>query len=195
MTDPYQILGVSPTASDEEVKKAYRDLVRKYHPDRYQDSDMAALAGEKMKEINAAYEEIQKARAAKSGARGGSGDVHDGPSGFRKESDSPFYSRVRMNIYNGMLEAAENELRNVPPSQRGAEWYFLTGVVMQEYGFYMDALKYLDTACSMDPYNAEYRGLRDNLRNRGRSYEGRVYQDIDRDACCYDCAIPLICCC
>ena len=62
MKNPYEVLGVSPNATDEEVKKAYRDLARKYHPDKYRDSDLADLASEKMKEINAAYEEIQKMR-------------------------------------------------------------------------------------------------------------------------------------
>ena len=63
-TDPYKVLGVSPNADDEEIKKAYHALVRKYHPDRYNNSDLAELAGEKMREVNAAYEEIQKRRAA-----------------------------------------------------------------------------------------------------------------------------------
>ncbi|MBQ8345457.1 MAG: DnaJ domain-containing protein, partial [Clostridia bacterium] len=62
MNDPYQILGVSPDASDEEIKKAYRGLARKYHPDKYRDSDLAELASEKMKEVNAAYEQIQEMR-------------------------------------------------------------------------------------------------------------------------------------
>ena len=62
MTDPYKVLGVAPDASDDEVKKAYRALARKYHPDKYRDSDLADLASEKMKEVNAAYEEIQNMR-------------------------------------------------------------------------------------------------------------------------------------
>ena len=62
MTDPYKILGVAPTATDDEVKKAYLALARKYHPDKYTDSDLADLASEKMKEVNAAYEEIQNMR-------------------------------------------------------------------------------------------------------------------------------------
>ena len=62
MNDPYSILGVSPGASDEEVKKAYRELARKYHPDNYQDNPLADLAEEKMKEINEAYEQITRQR-------------------------------------------------------------------------------------------------------------------------------------
>ena len=64
MTDPYKILGVSPTASDDEIKQAYRDLVRKYHPDKYANTDLAEMATEKMKEVNAAYEEVQRRRKA-----------------------------------------------------------------------------------------------------------------------------------
>ena len=55
MNDPYQILNIPPTATDEEVKRAYRDLARKYHPDNYHDNPLADLAQEKMKEINEAY--------------------------------------------------------------------------------------------------------------------------------------------
>ncbi|MCQ2430408.1 MAG: J domain-containing protein [Clostridia bacterium] len=63
MRDPYEILGVSPTATDDEVRTAYRDLARKYHPDKYRDSDLADLAEEKMKEINEAYDTVKKQRA------------------------------------------------------------------------------------------------------------------------------------
>ena len=71
MKNPYDVLGVPPNATDEEVKRAWRDLARKYHPDKYRDSELADLAGEKMKEINAAYEEIQKMRAGGGQSRSG----------------------------------------------------------------------------------------------------------------------------
>ena len=62
MTDPYQVLGVSPNASDEQIKNAYRELARKYHPDNYANNPLADLAQEKMKEINEAYDQIQRQR-------------------------------------------------------------------------------------------------------------------------------------
>ena len=74
MRDPYQVLGVPSTATDEEVKKAYRDLARKYHPDNYHDNPLADLAQERMKEINEAYEAVQSQRKAqRSGGYSASG--------------------------------------------------------------------------------------------------------------------------
>ena len=64
MNDPYKVLGVSRDATDEEIKKAYRDLARKYHPDNYVNNPLADLVEEKMKEINEAYDTIQKERAS-----------------------------------------------------------------------------------------------------------------------------------
>ena len=77
MNNPYRILGVSPNATDDEIKQAYRELARKYHPDKYRDSDLADLAEEKMKEINAAYEEIRKQRS--SGKQGAGTAGFSGP--------------------------------------------------------------------------------------------------------------------
>ena len=79
--NPYKILGVSPDADDEAIKKAYRELARKYHPDRYTDTDLADLASEKMKEINAAYEEITRMREAASAGGAASGASYADPQG------------------------------------------------------------------------------------------------------------------
>ncbi|MBQ9083758.1 MAG: DnaJ domain-containing protein [Clostridia bacterium] len=75
MNDPYKVLGVSPTASDEEIKTAYRNLAKKYHPDNYADSPLSDLASEKMKEVNEAYDEIVRTRRSASSynANGGYG--------------------------------------------------------------------------------------------------------------------------
>ena len=62
MNDPYAVLGVSSSASEEEIKRAYRDLVKKYHPDNYANNPLADLAEAKMKEVNEAYDAIMKAR-------------------------------------------------------------------------------------------------------------------------------------
>ena len=93
MTDPYQILNVSPDASDEEVKKAYRELARKYHPDNYHDNPLADLAQEKMKEINAAYDAIQRQRSGR-GSAGGSQSAYQRQSygGYQRQSQSSYAS-------------------------------------------------------------------------------------------------------
>ena len=70
MKDPYSVLGVSQSASDDEIKRAYRELARKYHPDNYQNNPLADLAEEKMKEINEAYDTITKQRAGGGAGRG-----------------------------------------------------------------------------------------------------------------------------
>jgi len=74
MRDPYSVLGVSQNASDQEIKKAYRELARKYHPDNYVNTPLADLAEEKMKEVNEAYEAIQKQRSGGGGLCAGSAD-------------------------------------------------------------------------------------------------------------------------
>ena len=81
MTDPYRVLGVEPTASDDEIKRAYRELARKYHPDNYQNNPLADLAEEKMKEINEAYDQITKQRA-------GGGGYNASNAGYQRQQSS-----------------------------------------------------------------------------------------------------------
>ena len=111
MKDPYQILGVPETATDEEVKKAYLKLARKYHPDNYHDNPLADLAQEKMKEINAAYEQITKSRSGgqrNSGYNAGYGG-YSGQSGWSNQSTSgsSVLQQVRIAINSGNLSRAE----------------------------------------------------------------------------------------
>ena len=211
MTDPYKILGVAPTASDDEIKKAYRSLAMKYHPDKYADSDLADLANEKMKEVNAAYEEIQKMREA--GAKGGnSGSYNAGGSygGYSSSSGNPRYSQVRRMINTGHFEEANRVLSEVLEADRDAEWFFLTGYILLKRGHYVDAQRYFDTACSMDPYNQEYRAAQQELSRRANGY-GRGYNTnqsgggcsgcdvcsglMCADCCCECCGGDLISCC
>ena len=169
MNDPYQILGVSENASDEEIKKAYRELARKYHPDNYHDNPLEDLAQEKMKEINAAYEQITKERA--SGRRtGGAGGAYGGGSygygGYQSyggygSSQSSVLQQARIAINTGNISRAEALLANY--SDHNAEWNFLKGVVCYRRGWMDEALRYYRIAVQMDPGNAEYRQALDYM--------------------------------
>ena len=186
--DPYKVLGVSPDASDDEIKKAYKQLVKKYHPDKYRDSDLADLASEKMKEVNAAYEEIKKMREG-SGPYGSSGKGSYNYGGGQSSSGDARYTEIRRMINTGNVGRAEQMLYGIPESTRNAEWNFLMGCVMARRGNYMDAQRYFDIACSMDPYNNEYRAAQNELRNRANGYGGGYNMGRGNQGGCSTCDI------
>lgn len=201
MKDPYQVLGVSPSATDEEIKDAYRALVKKYHPDKFADSDLAELANEKMKDINSAYDEIQKMRSGGSQSRNTYGSSYGGNhygSGFNpgSSSSSEFYTRIRQLINTGNTFEAEQMLLSTSNANRNAEWYYLYACVMVKKGYYADAQRYFDMACSMDPSNVEYQNARNAFR--ARSQNNTAYRTYQSSSCCdLDCCTSLICadCC
>ena len=207
MNDPYKILGVSPTATDDEVKSAYRALARKYHPDKYRDSDLAEMAGEKMKEINAAYDEIQKIRAGKTAGQGGyggssyGGQTYGGPYGGQTygqahHSGNPYITARQLINLRRVAEAAQ-VLSTVPESDRGAEWHFLMGCIAVNRGHFVDAQQFFDTACGMDPANAEYRDARERLRNRSAGFGSGQTTRTSACSCCDICTALacMDCCC
>ena len=191
MTDPYKVLGVSPTATDDEIKQAYRELVRKYHPDKYANTDLAEMATEKMKEVNAAYEEIQKMRQGGSSSGGYNSGNNSYNGGYN-------YSNIRRNINTGNIGAAEAELNSINAGDRGAEWNYLMGCVLIKKGYYVDAQRMINTACNMDPTNSEYRAALDRLNMQARGYGGG-YQTSRASGCsgCDVCSTLLCadCCC
>ena len=187
MKDPYMTLGVSRDATDEEIKKAYRALARKYHPDNYAGSDLADVAEEKMKEINEAYDMIGKMRSA-----GGGGSYTGGSSSQGYTSGN--YAEIRYRINEGRFSDAEILLDAIPASQRGAEWNFLKGCVMMQRGYYFDAQKYIETACYLDPTNMEYRQVKQRMRATASSYDS-PYRTTSYGSACSgtDCCTSLIC--
>jgi tetratricopeptide (TPR) repeat protein len=157
MRDPYSVLGVSQSASDDEVKKAYRELARKYHPDNYQNNPLADLAEEKMKEINEAYDTITKQRSGgySGGASGGYGGGYGYQQSYSSASANPAYARIRNLINAGDLGQAEQLLYEV--GQKDGEWYFLSGSIAYRKGWLDEALQNYTRAVQMDPGNMEYR--------------------------------------
>ena len=163
MNDPYGVLGISPGASESEVKRAYRDLVRKYHPDNYHDNPLADLAQEKMKEINEAYDDILKMRGGGGSRSGGAGGGYTNASGGSAE-----YSQIRAAINSGNIQLAEQLLAAI--SNRDAEWNFLMGSVCYRKGWLDDAMTYYQRAVSMDPGNMEYRQALQFMSQGGNAY-------------------------
>ena len=201
MNDPYQILGVPETATDEEVKKAYLKLARKYHPDNYHDNPLADLAQEKMKEINAAYEQVTKSRsgAQRAGSQYGYGYGAAGYGNWNSQSStgSSVLQQVRMAINSGNLSRAEALLANY--DNHNAEWNFLKGAVCYRRGWMDEARRYYTTACQMDPGNAEYRQALDFMENgaAGSYHPGSTVfgTDIceDNSLCMRMCCTYLLC--
>ena len=115
VNDPYKVLEISPEATDEEVKTAYREMARKYHPDNYANNPLSDLAQEKMQEINEAYDTIIRMRK-----QGGSGQAGGGSA-----ARSTRFADIRSMVSTGRIVDAEVLLDGIPSASRDAEWYFL----------------------------------------------------------------------
>lgn len=175
MNDPYAVLGVSSSASDEEIKKAYRELVKKYHPDNYANNPLADLAEAKMKEVNEAYDAIVKMRTQGGGYQSSG---RTGYGGGYNQSRGSSYAHVRQLINQNNLAEAERILR--ASQTNSAEWYYLMGMVSYRRGWLDDARQNFWTACSMDPNNMEYRQAMNSMNmnmNRG------AYHNNNNDLC------------
>lgn len=191
MRDPYSVLGISPNATDEQVKDAYRELARKYHPDNYKDDNpLKELAEDKMQEINAAYDEIQKMRAGKKNG-GYSYNAYSG-------SQTGEYAEIRRAIANKRFGEAEKQLYAIFESDRTAEWHYLCSIILMQRNRPNDAMRELEIACNMDPSNMEYQRAKEMFNTTAGRYgsdyyysHGRTMRSSRDDAC--DCCANLIC--
>lgn len=184
MNDPYSVLGVSSSASDDEIKKAYRDLARKYHPDNYQNNPLADLAEEKMKAINEAYEAIQKMRES------GQSSGYQTRTTYSGQSQSPSFARIRTLINSGNIAQAEAALDEM--SNHTAEWYFLRGAIAYRKGWLDEAMQNYQIACQMEPNNMEYRQAL-AMMQRGGAHPGGPFGGAPGGGSMNDCCTTLIC--
>lgn len=187
MKDPYQVLGVPRNASEKEIKAAYKELVKKYHPDQYQDNPLAEFAEEKMAEINTAYDAIMSERR-----NGGSSQNYSYGNDFEYNYDYNYgnrsnagysydnsanynyggvdYLEIRRMISSGNVTAAEQRLDAIPQESRNAEWFFLKGNIAYTRGWLDEAFKCFQEAYRLDPQNQEYAAAFNRMNSQGSGY-------------------------
>lgn len=201
--NPYTILGVTENATEKEIKIAYRELAKKYHPDNYEDSPLKDLATEKMKEVNEAYDEIQKMRkegrsyssySSQNAYSGGGNSYSSNTSNTSGSYTYTSYPEVREYIKSGRLYDAENMLKAVPADNRRGEWYFLYGMIYYRRGWTDQAYNYFRIACEMEPQNQEFRGVFDRM-NKQRTYSSPEYRRVHHNSECSTCDICSAICC
>lgn len=216
--DPYKVLGVSPDATDEEIKKAYRTLTKRYHPDL---NPGDAEAARKMNEINAAYDQIKSGEARAAYAQGGSAaqgygdgyayayddpfrqayswyDWSSGPYGRQQSqpSERSEYTAARNYIRNRMFREALTALSGVPEAERDARWSFLSGVAKMYQGNKIGALEDAQRAVQLEPDNEEYQSLVRQLESGGEYYQNytRSYESgLGMDRLCMTLCASQIC--
>lgn len=213
--NPYKVLGVSENASQEEIRAAYLSLVKKYHPDKYTDNPLKELAGEKLKEINQAYEMLTKkpnggttASSAYGGQQqsygGGQHTYHQNQSygsandAYRRSTysgpNATEYNRARAYINQNNLTAARAILDGI--NDRGAEWYYLYGIIYFRQGWYEKAKEFTRRAYEMEPENAQYRSAYSSINNSARGYTSTTYgngaNNMGSTVCCSLC--PFLMC-
>lgn len=196
-SEAYKILGLREGASEDEIRRAYRDLVKKYHPDQYVNNPLSDLAAEKLKEINEAYDVLTRkdARSQYSSSSSSESSYSSGSSGYSGDYASEFY-RVRQFLYQNNINAAEAVLRTIP--LQNAEWFYLNGLIKLRRGAYDAARDSLGRAAGMDPGNAEYRNAYEALVRSYSSY-GMQRRGGGMDMCqvcqtlwCMDCCCEMM---
>lgn len=175
--DPYKVLGVSPDASDDEIKRAYRQLAKKYHPDLHPGD---AEAAKKMQEINAAYEQIKNPEKAAPQYGGQSSYGGYGPYGYdpfggyqsgsyrRSDSSDQFEAAAYRYVVFGRYQEALNILNNA--TQRSARWYYVSALANDGLGNQVTALEHIRKAVSMEPDNPEYLQVLREIEQGGAAY-------------------------
>ena len=172
VNDPYQVLGVSPNASDEEIKKAYLELCRKYHPDSYQGNPLADLASEKFKEVQESYEAINRMRAA-GGYGGGNSGNYGNAGGGASQGEIDFYQQVQALEGLRQFDQALGMLNSV--TQRNDVWFYHSAICNLGVGNNMVALEHARQAQAMNPSNPAYNALVNQIMNSGANYQTYRY--------------------
>lgn len=182
MMNPYQVLGVTPSASDEEIKKAYRNLSRKYHPDANVNNPNKAQAEEKFKEVQQAYDQIMKEKQQGTsygdfgngyGGNGYGGNAYGRNQGYGQGSagaESPQMQAAANYISNRHYAEALNVLNNIPFAERRARWYYFSAIANQGTGNNITAKEHAARAVEMEPSNMEYRQFKQHLEYGGTWY-------------------------
>ena len=166
VNDPYQVLGVSPDASDEEIKKAYRRLAKQYHPDRNPGDPVAA---KKMQQINDAYDQIKNPEKAQQN-QGYSQQQRN----YSGQGSTNYQSAAYQYIRFGRYREALNVLASASP--RNAQWYYLSALANNGLGNQVTALEHIRRAVSMEPDNAEYLQALNIIEQGGGAYRSRAGQ-------------------
>ncbi|MBQ9937844.1 MAG: J domain-containing protein [Oscillospiraceae bacterium] len=175
MDNPYRILGISENATDDEIRDAYRELAKKYHPDSFEGDK--EYANSKMAEINEAYDLIMKTRRS-------------------SNSSASSYADIRRLIQNGRMAEAQELLDGVSVSLRNAEWYFLKGSIFYSRGWFDDAYSHFTKATQLDPSNREYAAALNNLNMRRSGMYPGGYRTVNHTSGASACNLcsNLICC-
>lgn len=198
MRNPYEVLGIREDTDAEGIRRAYKELVRKYHPDQYQNNPLSDLAEEKLKEINEAYDYLIKKADAQSGNSSYRRQEEPGYGNNNEDSGGSCFEQVRTYINMGNVAAAEEILNGI--SFRGGEWYYLRGLIFMRRGWYNEAVSSMKTAVDMEPGNYEFRDALNKVMNTNRQYQSTVYDrrgySTGPDLCSIcQCMICTDCCC
>lgn len=190
MKNPYEVLGISKDASKDEIKKAYRELAKKYHPDQYGNNPLKDLAEVKMRDINEAYQYLMSNTPETS-----YNYSNNSYSNSNSSNNSDIYRSIEMDLMNGNLSYAEEKLNRI--TVRDAEWNYLMGLLNMRKGWYNEAYNNLNMACRLDPQNLKYRNEFSRLNNMNNSYREPYRNSRRRDFSMCDICTTLYCldCC